>query len=313
MKKNMQENFRLLFDRVMDTNNISDIRTIKEQLAYVQESVICVGSGGSGVVSEFASKVFIEKNQCIAATMDPRDLLYDKSISLFKELFICSYSGKNYGVEIALKSKINQNLFTNNSDLTERVNIINYQSSLEKEKSFISLGATLIPISILLNYYLEGKSFEQLMYTLLNNHDFSYSLNNNINFEIMSGYDTSVAARYLESTLVEAGLGIASIHNKYDYCHGRTTLAHHHKAHTLIYLKTKDTELDQLILNEVQNLYDNIILLESNHQDLLIDNFNLLVQSMYLTKAIAEAQNKDLSGVDYAPAVKKLYYFKGGM
>ena len=34
---------------------------------------------------------------------------------------------------------------------------------------------------------------------------------------------------------------------------------------------------------------------------------------MYLTKYIAERQNKDLSGADYNPIVKKLYKYNGNL
>ena len=34
---------------------------------------------------------------------------------------------------------------------------------------------------------------------------------------------------------------------------------------------------------------------------------------MYLTKYIAEQNNKDLSGVDYNPIVKKLYKYQGNI
>ena len=141
----------------------------------------------------------------------------------------------------------------------------------------------------------------------------TFNLSNNNIFEVMSGFDTSVPAKYLESTLVEAGLGMVVVHNKYDYCHGRTTLSHQNKGHTLIYLKSNNSGLDDLIIQETKTLYDNVILLESKFNDDLISNFDLLVQSMYLTKSIAEEQQKDLSRVEYAPAVKQLYYFKGKM
>ena len=312
MKKSMNENFKLLYDRVVDTNNVSDIKKINSSLSSIKESVICVGSGGSSVVSEFASKVFAAKNNCIAITKDPRDLLYDENISSFKELFICSYSSNNHGVKVALKLPLIKKLFTCNEAQIPDGEVITYKTSLEKEKSFISLGATLMPISILLNYYLDGINFNNILKEIFAaKHQFE--LKETTGFEIMSGFDTSVPAKYLMSTLTEAGLGMAVEHNKYDYCHGRTTLAHHHKGHTLIYLKSSDTKLDKLLLQETSSLYEQIIVLESNYNDTILDNFNLLVQSMYLTKAIAKHQGKDLSRVNYAPVVKKLYYFKGEM
>ena len=55
-------------------------------------------------------------------------------------------------------------------------------------------------------------------------------------FEIMSGDHTRVAAGVLESTIAEAGLGIPVIHEKYGYCHGRSTLQHVHRHSCLIFI-----------------------------------------------------------------------------
>lgn len=311
MKKNMNYNFNLLYERIIDTNKVSNLKKIRQQLASISESVICVGNGGSSVVSEFASKVLIEKNKCITLLREPRDLNYDESVKLFKELFICSYSGKNCGVETALQSPLSKRLFTANNSLRDGVDVIAYASTLEKERSFISLGTTLVPTSILLNYYVDGDNFNNIidsMFQGVNN----YQVKNH-NFEILTGYDTSVASKYLTTTITEAGLGMAVCHNKYDFCHGRTTLAYHLKNQTLIYLKTSETELDNLLLESAKDLYNDIIVLESNYNDLILDNFNLLIQSMYLTKEIAEQQKKDLSDINYSPVVKKLFFFKGKM
>lgn len=109
MEKTMNYNLNVLEERVINANNVSDLKKIKKQLSNISTSVICVGNGGSSVVSDFASKVLTEKNKCITLLREPRDLNYDKSVELFKELFICSYSGKNCGVETALKSKLEKN------------------------------------------------------------------------------------------------------------------------------------------------------------------------------------------------------------
>lgn len=169
----------------------------------------------------------------------------------------------------------------------------------------------MVPISILLNYYVSGINFNNLINNMFKNIK-DYEIKNN-NFEILTGYDTSVASKYLTTTITEAGLGMAISHEKYDFCHGRTTLAHHFKNQTLIYLKTRDTELEKVLLEVTKELYNDIIILESHYNDLILDNFSLLIQSMYLTKNIAEKQKKDLSDVNYSPLVKKLFYFKGQM
>ena len=81
-------NFKSLYNRIIDTNNKTDLERIRQQLLDINESVICVGIGGSSVVSEFASKVFIESNNCIAVNKEPRDLIYDKLIGLKMCLYV---------------------------------------------------------------------------------------------------------------------------------------------------------------------------------------------------------------------------------
>jgi len=313
MKKNMEENFKMLFDRAYGTCLTSDLKKISEELKKIKGPTICVGSGGSRVVADFVSKVLAEKNNILTTTMDPRDLLYNKSVKHYDNIFVCSYSGKNHGVGTALSLNKNKYLLTNSTEEKEGVKLLTYTSKEPKEKSFISLGATLMPIAIMYEYYYSDSfPFGRIMEYLLDQH-YEYEVGENKNFEIMSGFDTSVASNYLESTIVEAGLGMCTLHNKYDYCHGRTTLGFHHD-NTLIYLKAGETELDNLLIDEVKKLYDEIIILEGRRaSDNITNNFDLLVKAMWLTRSIALKQRKDLSGVDYSPLCRKLYPFKGKM
>ena len=50
------------------------------------------------------------------------------------------------------------NKYLLSSTRVEGVTNITYDTSLPKEKSFISLAATLIPMTIMLDYYLEGNN-----------------------------------------------------------------------------------------------------------------------------------------------------------
>lgn len=306
----MEENFKLLLDRILDTNRVSDLKQIIEELSKISNSVICVGSGGSNIVSEYASKVFNHKNKCISLNLEPRDLLYINK-EFIENIFICSYSGNNYGVEMALCNNKKNYLFTNQNIFKNKTCILQYNSTLPKEKSFISLAATLMPMSILLNYYMDGNNFDELLFDVFNNIE-NLLIEESDTFEIMSGMDTSVASTFLESTLVEAGLANPILHSKYNYCHGRTTLTYNRPS-SLIYITAGMKDIDEVILDEAEKLYKSVVILESNYNDIIIDNFNLTVKAMFLAKQIADLKKKDLSKVKYAPAVKKLYHFKGGM
>jgi hypothetical protein len=159
----------------------------------------------------------------------------------------------------------------------------------------------------MLDYYLDGNNqvIDEIISTSEPNIEESKV------YEIMSGYETSSAHTYLESTMLEAGLSIPIVHDKYSYCHGRSTTSYHND-HSLIYFD-KDTELDKLMLEELKDYYRKIIILKSQYQDPIIDDYYLTIKSMLLTKQLASLQQKDLSRVEYSPVVKTLYKYKGSM
>ena len=139
----------------------------------------------------------------------------------------------------------------------------------------------------------------------------NFKINDGNIYEILSGYETSTATEFIESTLVESGIGIPIVHDKYDFCHGRTTLGY--KNNTNLIFFDCNNQLDILYRKELNNYYDNIISLNKKFNDEIINDYYLTYISMLLCKEIACRQDKDLSNVDYSPLVKKLYYFKDEM
>lgn len=304
MEKNMKLNFGLLKERVMDSLEYTDLEYIRSELKKLKEPTVFSGVGGSNIVSEFGAKVINLKNQIVSINREPRDFIYQNNN--FKNVVACSYSGNNYGVELSFSNNLNKYLLSNNSLDDRSVTYLKYNTSMEAEKSFISIGATLIPISILMDYYLNGK--QDIISNSIEENVFDFNLENNI-YEIFSGYDTSTASKYLESTMVEAGIAIPIVHDKYDYCHGRSTFGINYNS-SVIYFDRK-TDFDKLMLEELKKYYNNIIVIESKYKDQILDDYQMLIQCMYLTKYIAEKNQKDLSGVDYSPIVKKLYKYNG--
>ena len=73
----------------------------------------------------------------------------------------------------------------------------------------------------------------------------------------------------------------------------------------------RNTEFDVIMLEELKKCHQTIIIIDSKQQDPILADYDLLIQSMYLTKYIAEQQQKDLSKVEYNPIVKKLYKYNG--
>lgn len=305
MEKNMQINFKFLKERVIDSLNNTDLDFIRYELSKISEPTLFSGVGGSSVVSEFGSKVINTKNGIISVNSEPRDFLY-RNNSAFKNVIACSYSGNNYGVELSFRKELKKYLLSNNSFDDSEVTYLKYTTTIDKEKSFISLGATLIPVSILMDYYLNGDNIKML--ESIEETPFDFELESNI-YEIFSGYDTSTASKYLESTLVESGIGIPIVHDKYSYCHGRSTLGINYNCIAIYY--NRNTEFDKIMLEELKQYYSRIITIDSKFRDQILDDYQMLIQSMYLTKYIAEKKSKDLSKVEYSPIVKKLYRYNG--
>ena len=303
MEKNMKINFEYLRRRVEDALDNTDLDKIRYELKRINTPTLVTGVGGSNVVSEFVSKVLREKNGIIAINNEPRNLIYD-SLRGFNNVIACSYSGNNYGVDLAFRNDLKKYLLSNNSFDYKDVTYLQYETTIPEERSFISLAATLIPISVLLDYYSDGENID------IKECEFSFDTSCDA-FEIFSGSDTKTTSTYLESTMSEAGLGLPIVHDKYGYCHGRSTLSINYN-NIAIYLN-RDTDLDIILIEELKKYYKDVIVISSSEKDPIKADFDMLIQSMYLTKYIAETKEKDLSKVDYNPIVKKLYKYKGNL
>ena len=304
MEKNMQVNFEFLKERVVDSLNNTDLDYIRNELKRIDKATAFSGVGGSSVVSEFGSKVVNKKNGIITINSEPRDFIYRSNA--FDNVVACSYSGNNYGVDVSFQGSMKKYLLSNNSFDDKDVTYLKYDTTIDKERSFISLGATLVPVSILMDYYLDGKNSEML--SSIEETTFNFCLGSDI-YEIFTGYDTKTASTYLESTMIESGIGIPIVHDKYSYCHGRSTLGINYNGIAIYY--NRNTEFDKMMLEELRQYYSTIIVIDSKFDDQILDDYQMLVQSMYLTKYIAEKKSKDLSKVEYSPIVKKLYKYNG--
>ena len=302
-QKNMQNNFEFLKDRIVDSLSYTDLDYINNELSKLNEPTLFSGVGGSNVVSEFGSKVINIKNNIVSINSEPRNFLYQNNIP-FKNVIACSYSGNNYGVELSFRDSLKKYLLSNNSFNDDNVTYLKYNTNIPKENSFISLGATLIPVSILLSYYLNKDN--NLILDCIEELPFNFNPTSNI-YEIFSGYDTSTASKYLESTMVESGIGIPVVHDKYSYCHGRSTLGYNYNATAIYY--NRNTEFDKMMLEELKKYYNLIITIDSKFKDQILDDYQMLIQSMYLSKYIAQKNLIDLSKINYSPIVKKLYKY----
>lgn len=302
MRENMYDNFSKLEKRVLDSVEKSDLIKIRDILSSITNPTLVSGVGGSYVVSEYLSKILSKKNNIICNNIESRSLKYI-NLNKYKNIISCSYSGNNLGVDLSFDNNLNKYLLSKNK--REGVTNINYVVD-DVEHSFISLSSTLIPMTMALLYYLDD-DINLIKDILLSKIDFN--INNKLVYEILSGYETSTAHTFLESTLVESGIGIPIVHDKYDYCHGRSTLNYHHN-NNIIFFNTQ-SNLDRLFDLELNKYYESVIKIDKKYDDDIINDYYLTYICMLLTKEIASIQNKDLSNVNYSGIVKKLYRYKG--
>jgi hypothetical protein len=66
-------------------------------------------------------------------------------------------------------------------------------------------------------------------------------------------------------------------------------------------------------LKRAKELYTEIVVLESNYNDIVIDNFNLTLKALYLMKHLAKLKGIDLSKIKHIYNISELYYFEGEM
>ena len=304
----MKYNFDKLKERITNTLNNTDLERIRCELQSIKEPTIVTGVGGSSVVRDFTSKVLNETNNIIATSMQPRDLKYI-NLNGYKNVLACSYSGDNYGVDLSFDNDLNHYLLTGGNTSYDDVKMLYYELDNDKERSFISLSSTIIPCAILYDYYLFMNNKDDILRVINTNFkEYDYNFNTNCDvYEIFSGIDTEMASKFLESTFIESGLCIPIVHDKYDYCHGRSTLSTT-KNNIAIYFNC-NTNLDKLMIDELPKYYKDLIVIDTNSK--VDDNFELLNKIVYLAKYVAEKNNNDLSNVNYSPIAKKLYKYKG--
>lgn len=94
MEKNMNENFKKLNNRVVDSLNDTDLEKLNYLLSKIKDPTLVSGVGGSSIVASFASKILLMKNMIITKCVEPRDLKYFKEfMNGYKNILACSYSG----------------------------------------------------------------------------------------------------------------------------------------------------------------------------------------------------------------------------
>lgn len=275
------------------------------KLAEIHGTTLITAVGGSMVVALFLAKVLELKNN-VLCDVEEISRAFHRKFSFFENLIVVSASGSNHGVRQILKADFfHKYLITANTKALKDVDFIHYPV-LDNEKSFVALSKTLIPITLLLRYYYPFDFVYQekkINYEVI---DFKKD------YEVLYDYTSQATAHFLESTFIEAGISSLILHDKYSFCHGRSTLATK-RSSILIYLLSKETDLDQVLLEHIHLNYEDILFLKTDYEDPILADYDLLLQAFSLVKELSSKTKRDLSNVKYSKIVSKIYHFKGEM
>lgn len=301
----MYTNLDKMLPRILDTLKKTNLNYIFNELSNIKGPTIVTGVGGSSVVGEYLAKVLNKKNHIIAEFKFPRELLLT-DLSEYENVISISYSGRNIGVDASFNNNLKKYLLSGST----REGVTNLQYVVEDEEfSFVSMAGTMIPLSIILMYYLNDLDLIRDILSIRK----EFNIDDSLIYEVLTSEKSKGACAMLESTLVEGSLGALIIHEKYNYCHGRTLFNHFNpNTSTLIYMED-DSDLDSLFKDNLFSTYKNVITIDKNYDDDVVDDYYKSFMCLLLCMQISEKQGKDMS-IKYPPEVSELMYgYKGEM
>lgn len=304
----MDDYIKKLYENVItSTKNSKEAIDI---LKNIKGKILSVGTGGSKVVSDYLSQVLGYKNECIVKNVDISDIT-EMDKKLYDGIFVSSYSGTNFGVQYCLNNDLKHYILTTNKSI-KNAEIISYE--MPHEHSFISLNSTIVPMSILLKYYL-GDSFEKIIdeiFEKLNKSAYIDLIDEDI-VNIFYSDKVISASTFIESTLVEGNIAVPIMHKLYSYCHGRHTVNKNHDMKAIL-IGYNNTDLENALIKNMKYQMTEYIVLKSEFKDIVVNDFYLTLQCLYLLRNIASAKCIDLSEIEYDKvSAKNLYFFKGSV
>ena len=301
----MYKNLDKMLPRILDSLNKTNLDYIFSELDNIKGPTIVTGVGGSSVVGEFLAKVLNHKNHIIAEFKFPRELLLT-DLSGYENVISISYSGRNIGVDASFKNNLKKYLLSGST----REGVTNLQYVVDDEEySFVSMAGTMIPMSIILMYYIRDIDLIKEIISIRKD----FNIDDSLVYEVLTSEKSKTACTMLESSMVEGSLGALIVHEKYNYFHGRTLFNHFNpNVSTLIYME-EESPIDTLFKENLFSTYKNVITIDTKYEDCIIDDYYKSFMSLLLCMQLSKKQGKDLS-IKLPPDVSELMYgYKGEM
>ncbi|MDO4197730.1 MAG: hypothetical protein Q4D13_01910 [Erysipelotrichaceae bacterium] len=279
----MNDCYTNLNSNILDSIKDTDTDTLFRQLENIQEPTLVTGVGGSSVVATFMAKVLSEKNHIIATYVSPRDIKY-MDLSGYKNIISVSYSGRNIGVDVSFDNDLHHYLFTGNKK--EGIDCLLYK--MNEEVSYVSISATMVPLSLLFLYYCNDI---KLLKDIISSDIETDSRNKN--YQVIYGYENRCAAVLLESSFNESGMASCILSDKYNYCHGRLNLSRTDNYDLIYFNSFKD--IDEMMISQLPSHFNSMIIIDKKYDDPVINDYYCSYLSMILIIKIALNHHYDIS------------------
>jgi|GEM_PF-1096466 len=299
-------------------------------LSSLHGQILMIGTGGSFAAAVFASKCVTQYHpEATAYACYPRDV-FIRGLNKITAVILFSYSGKTKDIksvyDFCQKEGVRVYIITkyvseSTDNLYHNENIISYNASKSntKERGFISMAGTLIPMCLFGEIYFKcahndfraylKECFERRSNELSTVHPLQKLPHRNLNIDIFSGADTSCSAIDLESKFIESGLARVTIHEKKDFSHGRFSIIEKYPPDIIVLLDNirgaySDKLFQYLRKRDTLNIYR----LVSNHGNIWGD-LDLVIASNFFSKYLSNILDYDMARPDYPNDAMTLYKY----
>lgn len=329
-RQRIATNTNYLFDRTFRALESNAGEKLREVLKDIHGHVLMVGTGGSFAAAEFAAKCVTQyQPDVVAQACHPRDIII-QGLNKIDAVILFSYSGKTKDIfrvyEMCQKKGIKAYIITKyiyspEDKLYEKEAIISYSAtnSSTKERGFISMAGTLIPMCIFgdIFYPAFNHSFRDFLKQCFDNRSIEFSKgkqlieneSHEMNVDIFSGIDTVCAAIDLESKFIESGLARVVTHEKKDFSHGRFNIIEKYPPDLVVYFDNVQGIYNNKLLSYLKKRKTmNIIQITTTYGDVWGD-LDLVIAVEFFSKYISKVYNYDMARPDYPKDAMSLYKY----
>lgn len=319
-----------LLDRILRALESNASQKLREVLNSISGHILMVGTGGSFAAAEFAAKCVSQYHpSALAKACHPRDIAI-QGLKKINAVLLFSYSGKTKDIqsvyEICRKEGVNVYIITkyanfDDESFYDEECLISYSASKSgtKERGFISMAGTLIPMCILgeIYYTNPNKSFKEFLKECFerrcnefsNEKEIAVLPNRKIIVDIFSGVDTSCAAIDLESKFIESGLARAIIHEKKDFSHGRFNILEKYTPDLIVFLDNLRGAYSNKLFQYLEKRENAYICRLVTTQMGIWGDLDLVVAAEFLSKYLSKVLDYDMAKPDYPEDAMGLYRY----